>query len=81
MNPLMSWNRTYMPHIVKSIFSLQESVVFVVGGGNYMEYNNLVNYAKKKAGATNKKIIYGCTDVVNAEQFLNQVTLICFPFC
>lgn len=70
-----------MPHIVKSIFSLQESVVFVVGGGNYMEYNNLVNYAKKKAGATNKKIIYGCTDVVNAEQFLNQVTLICFPFC
>ncbi|XP_037799503.1 sec1 family domain-containing protein 1-like [Penaeus monodon] len=52
----------------------QESVVFVVGGGNYMEYNNLVNYAKKKAGATNKKIIYGCTDVVNAEQFLNQLS-------
>lgn len=72
----MAW--TYMPDVIKSIFALQESVVFVVGGGNYMEYNNLVNYAKKKAGATNKKIIYGCTDVVNAEQFLNQVSYISF---
>nr|XP_053650238.1 sec1 family domain-containing protein 1-like [Cherax quadricarinatus] len=52
----------------------QDAVVFVVGGGNYMEYNNLVSYAKKKAGTSNKRIIYGCTDVVNAEQFLTQLT-------
>lgn len=48
-------------------------MVFVVGGGNYMEYSNLVSYAKKKAGTSNKRIIYGCTDVINSEQFLSQV--------
>ncbi|KAK7084719.1 Sec1 domain containing protein 1 [Halocaridina rubra] len=52
----------------------QDAVVFVVGGGNYMEYSNLYSYARKKAGASNKRIIYGCTDVVNAEQFLGQLT-------
>ncbi|XP_071515570.1 sec1 family domain-containing protein 1 isoform X4 [Panulirus ornatus] len=52
----------------------QDAVVFVVGGGNYMEYSNLVSYAKKKAGTSNKRIIYGCTDVINSEQFLNQLT-------
>lgn len=46
----------------------------VVGGGNYMEYGNLVSYAKKKSGTSNKRIIYGCTDVVNPEQFLDQVS-------
>lgn len=52
----------------------QDAVVFVVGGGNYMEYSNLVSYARKKTGSANKRIIYGCTDVVNAEQFLGQLT-------
>ncbi|XP_045129903.1 sec1 family domain-containing protein 1-like [Portunus trituberculatus] len=52
----------------------QEAVVMVVGGGNYMEYGNLVSYAKKKSGTSNKRIIYGCTDVVNPEQFLDQLT-------
>lgn len=47
----------------------------VVGGGNYMEYGNLVSYARKKAGTSSKRIVYGCTDVVNPEQFLEQVGL------
>ncbi|CAL4092369.1 unnamed protein product, partial [Meganyctiphanes norvegica] len=51
----------------------QDAVVFVVGGGNYMEYANLSSYAKNKTGASIKRVIYGCTDVVNAEQFINQV--------
>ncbi|XP_066943279.1 sec1 family domain-containing protein 1 [Macrobrachium rosenbergii] len=52
----------------------QDAVVFVVGGGNYMEYSNIASYAKKKAGAANKRVIYGCTDVINSEQFLSQLT-------
>lgn len=48
----------------------------VVGGGNYMEYGNLVSYARKKAGTSKKRIIYGCTDVINPEQFLEQVSLL-----
>ena len=53
-------------------------MVFVVGGGNYMEYNNLASYANKKTGAANKHIIYGCTNVVNAEQFLDEVMFYLF---
>ncbi|RXG52809.1 Sec1 family domain-containing protein 1, partial [Armadillidium vulgare] len=50
----------------------QDAVVFVVGGGNYMEFTNLSLYAKNKATSSPKRLVYGCTDVVNAEQFLAQ---------
>ncbi|XP_061676539.1 sec1 family domain-containing protein 1 [Syngnathoides biaculeatus] len=48
-----------------------EAVVFLVGGGNYIEYQNLVDYAKSKAG---KKIVYGCSELFNAAQFLKQLS-------
>ncbi|KAM9294459.1 sec1 family domain-containing protein 1 [Gastrophryne carolinensis] len=48
----------------------QEAIVFVVGGGNYIEYQNLVDYIKTKQG---KHILYGCTELFNASQFLKQV--------
>ncbi|XP_076048320.1 sec1 family domain containing Slh [Oratosquilla oratoria] len=50
----------------------QDAVIFVVGGGNYVEYTNLVSYAKRKTGM-NKRIIYGCSNLVNAEQFINEL--------
>ncbi|XP_077421344.1 sec1 family domain-containing protein 1 [Vanacampus margaritifer] len=49
----------------------QEAVVFVVGGGNYIEYQNLVDYTKSKAG---KKMIYGCSELFNATQFIKQLS-------
>uniref|UniRef100_A0A3P8T0L0 Sec1 family domain containing 1 n=1 Tax=Amphiprion percula TaxID=161767 RepID=A0A3P8T0L0_AMPPE len=48
----------------------QEAIVFVVGGGNYIEYQNLVDYTKSKQG---KKVIYGCSELFNAAQFIKQV--------
>ncbi|ELU01084.1 hypothetical protein CAPTEDRAFT_149404 [Capitella teleta] len=52
----------------------QEAMVFVVGGGNYIEYQNLVEYCKGKAGGANaKRVIYGCTELLNASQFLKQL--------
>ncbi|KAG8177103.1 hypothetical protein JTE90_015247 [Oedothorax gibbosus] len=51
----------------------QEAVVFVVGGGNYIEYQNLIDYTKGKTHPVQKKIIYGSTDLVNADQFLKQL--------
>uniref|UniRef100_A0A673CG34 Sec1 family domain-containing protein 1 n=1 Tax=Sphaeramia orbicularis TaxID=375764 RepID=A0A673CG34_9TELE len=47
-----------------------QAIVFVVGGGNYIEYQNLVDYAKSKQG---KKVIYGCSELFNAAQFIKQV--------
>lgn len=47
-----------------------EAIVFVVGGGNYIEYQNLMDYVKAKQG---KKISYGCSELFNATQFLKQL--------
>ncbi|XP_044127858.1 sec1 family domain-containing protein 1 isoform X2 [Bufo gargarizans] len=49
----------------------QEAIVFVVGGGNYIEYQNLVDYMKTKQG---KHILYGCTELFNAAQFVKQLS-------
>ncbi|XP_075048396.1 sec1 family domain-containing protein 1 isoform X2 [Mixophyes fleayi] len=49
----------------------QEAIVFVVGGGNYIEYQNLVDYVKTKQG---KHVLYGCTELFNAAQFVKQLS-------
>lgn len=49
----------------------QEAIVFVVGGGNYIEYQNLVDYTKSKQG---KKVVYGCSELFNASQFIKQLS-------
>jgi hypothetical protein len=54
-----------------------EAIVFTVGGGSMDEYGNLQEWAKRtSAGAgggasgLKKRVIYGSTDLVNAEDFL-----------
>lgn len=46
-----------------------EAIVFVVGGANYAEYANLMDYGVK-AG---KKVVYGGTDVVKPDVFLEEL--------
>jgi hypothetical protein len=41
-------------------------VIFVNGSGNYMEYQNLMDYGKK----TNKNIHYGCCKIQTGNEFL-----------
>lgn len=52
--------------------SYDEAVVFVVGGGNYLEYQNLTEWANQPTAP--KSIVYGCTDIVTAKQFLAEIT-------
>lgn len=52
----------------------QDAFVFMVGGGNYIEYQNLQDYARSKSAQTPKKIMYGCTDLSSASQFLQQLS-------
>ncbi|XP_058819076.1 protein sly1 homolog [Topomyia yanbarensis] len=55
----------------------QDAVVFMVGGGNYIEYQNLVDFIKSKQTATgNRRIIYGASTLTNAKQFLKQLSLL-----
>lgn len=59
--------------IPRSKYPFQDAIVFLVGGGNYIEYQNLVDYTKSKAGTTPKRVMYGCSNLQNAAQFLKQL--------
>jgi hypothetical protein len=51
-----------------------EAVVFTVGGGNMEEYGNLQEWSRKvsQSGAgVKRKVVYGSTELVNAESFVN----------
>lgn len=51
-----------------------DAIVFVIGGGNYVEYQNLMDYRKHKSqGPVPKRITYGTTELVTASQFIAQV--------
>ncbi|KAL3241613.1 syntaxin-binding protein [Nakaseomyces bracarensis] len=50
-----------------------KSVVFVVGGGNYLEYQNLQEWAHSQIHNP-KKVMYGSTDIISPHDFLSQLT-------
>jgi len=49
----------------------KDGIVFIIGGGNYVEYQNVQDYAKKQPA---KRIIYGSTEILSANQFVQQLT-------
>ncbi|CAH2231063.1 jg3485 [Pararge aegeria aegeria] len=51
-----------------------DAVVFLIGGGSYIEYHNLMDFAKQQAAT--RKIIYGATTLPHAAQFLKQLSLL-----
>ncbi|KAF0982781.1 hypothetical protein FDP41_010760 [Naegleria fowleri] len=50
-------------------------IAFVVGGGNYMEYQNLIQHFKAKSIKTGStfNVTYGSTDILTGEQFLDDL--------
>jgi len=54
----------------------REAFVFVVGGGNYIEFQNLQEFAKRQ----NRKIIYGSTELLNANGFIEQLKTLSVRF-
>lgn len=53
--------------------SYDEGIVFVVGGGNYLEYQNLTEWAHQP-NKTEKQVVYGSTAIVTAKEFLSEVS-------
>jgi hypothetical protein len=49
-----------------------DAIVFVVGGGNYTEYQNLVDFSERSQGK--RRIIYGTSELMNANSFLSQLS-------
>jgi hypothetical protein len=53
---------------------MNDAIVFVIGGGNYVEYQNLLDNAKAKSvNGVSRRIIYGCTEFVNPSHLIKQV--------
>lgn len=52
--------------------SYNKSTVFVVGGGNYVEYQNLQEWAHSQLHNP-KRVIYGSTAIVSPSEFLNEI--------
>lgn len=50
-----------------------QAQVFVFGGGNYAEHQNLQSLVARKKGVSNVAITYGSTELVSPEDFLVQL--------
>ncbi len=46
--------------------------MFMVGGGNYLEYESLVTWAQRSQPP--KSVMYGATELLNGEAFVQQLT-------
>ncbi|TPX72873.1 hypothetical protein SpCBS45565_g00063 [Spizellomyces sp. 'palustris'] len=60
------------PKQQRSRTPFQEAIVFVVGGGNYLEYQNLTEYTQR-ASVQRKRITYGSTELVTPKAFMQQL--------
>lgn len=50
----------------------KEAIVFMIGGGNYLEYHSLLEMAGRNPQAP-KSIVYGTTDLVTGKDFTSQL--------
>jgi hypothetical protein len=69
----------------KKTTPFKEAIVFMVGGGNYLEYQNIRDYLAKPTQQQNqtsispsldKKIIYGSTEILTGSAFLKQLEML-----
>ena len=49
----------------------REAIVFMIGGGNYLEYESLTTWASRAQPA--KSVVYGATDLLTGEAFVQQL--------
>ncbi|KAI4342616.1 hypothetical protein MLD38_027222 [Melastoma candidum] len=52
----------------------KEAIVFMIGGGNYVEYGSLQELAKRQQPV--KHIIYGTTEILTGVEFVEQLTVL-----
>lgn len=52
----------------------KEAIVFMIGGGNYVEYRSLMELAQRSQPS--KHVIYGTTEILNGVEFVEQLTVL-----
>lgn len=54
--------------------SFKEGIVFMIGGGNYVEYRSLMELAQRSQPT--KHIMYGTTEILNGIEFVQQLQVL-----
>lgn len=52
----------------------KEAIVFMIGGGNYVEYGSLLELAQQQQPV--KHVIYGSTEILTGAEFVDQLALL-----
>lgn len=52
----------------------REAIVFMIGGGNYIEYKSLQELTERQE--TVKNVIYGATVILNGTEMVEQLALL-----
>jgi hypothetical protein len=52
----------------------KEAIVFMIGGGNYLEYGSLQEFAQRQQPT--KNIIYGTTEILSGKEFIEQLAVL-----
>lgn len=52
----------------------KEAIVFMIGGGNYVEYGSLQELVRRQQPV--KHVIYGTTEILTGEEFVEQLSLL-----
>ncbi|CAN8065302.1 unnamed protein product, partial [Agarophyton chilense] len=59
----------------RMVFS--DAIVFVVGGGNYVEYDNCIEAVGAASNTTTpRNVLYGTTEILTAEDYLQQLSTV-----
>ena len=62
------------PSTLKGRAPYREVLVFMIGGGCYAEFQNLQEYSRLQPASAPRNVIYGCTELLNSEGFLAQLS-------
>ena len=57
--------------VSKAVGPYKEAIVFMIGGGNYLEYESLTTWAGRAIPP--KSIVYGATELLSGSQFAEQL--------
>ncbi|KAG9452643.1 hypothetical protein H6P81_005547 [Aristolochia fimbriata] len=52
----------------------KEAIVFMIGGGNYVEYSSLQEMVQRQQ--LSRHVIYGATEIITGAEFVEQLTLL-----
>lgn len=62
----------------KSKQPIKDAILFMIGGGSYIEYQNLIEYEnglnRDKPVSNRVRIVYGATEMPRPNEFLNYLT-------